>query len=85
MSVKEAAPAVETGGGDHHRRGRPVVGAIAGFFFGLFAAIALVGAGILPLNSVLVTLLPVLMLVLGIVWGVWAPLVRHSHDTTVET
>jgi len=79
MSVKEAEPVVSTGGGDH-RHGRPVLGAFAGFFFGLFLVIALLGAGILPLNSVLVTLLPLVMLVLGIVWGLWAPLGRRHHD-----
>lgn len=85
MSVKQDAPVVETGGGDHHRHGRPVVGAIAGFFFGLFAAIALVGAGVLALNSVLVTLLPILLLVLGIAWGLWAPLGHRRGEAPTET
>ncbi len=77
MSSQVMHPPVETGGNGEHRHGRPVLGAVAGFFFGLFLAVALLGAGVLALNSVLVTLLPVLMLVLGIVWGLWAPLGRH--------
>jgi hypothetical protein len=72
-------PSVTGGGGEHHR-GRPVLGAIAGFLFGVFAAVALLGAGIIPLNSIVVTLLPVLMLVLGIVWGLWAPLGRRAKS-----
>jgi hypothetical protein len=77
MSSQVLDRPVETGGGGEHRRGRPVLGAVAGFFFGLFLAVALLGAGVVPLHSLAVTLLPVVMLVLGIVWGRWAPLGRH--------
>jgi hypothetical protein len=55
-------------------RGRPVLGAISGFFFGLFLGITLLSFGILALDSFLLTLLPILGLVLGIVLGLTGPL-----------
>ena len=44
-------------------RGRPVLGFFAGLLFGVFLAVTLVLAGVLPLNSVLVSALPVLGIV----------------------
>lgn len=85
MSSQVVDQVVTTGGGGQHRRGRPVLGAFAGFFSGLFLAIVLLGAGVVPLNSLLVTLLPVAMLVLGIVWGLWAPLGRRRTPPGAET
>ena len=41
-------------------RGRPFLGFFAGLIFGVFLAITLVLVGALPLNSVLVSVLPVL-------------------------
>jgi H+/Cl- antiporter ClcA len=56
------------------RRGRPVLGAFSGFFAGLFGALTLLAFGVVQLDSILVTLLPVLLGV--IVWAVamWFPL-----------
>jgi hypothetical protein len=51
-----------------NRRGRPVLGAFSGFFFGLFLSLTLLAFGIVPLDSILVTLLPVLGLL--VVWAV---------------
>jgi hypothetical protein len=56
------------------RRGRPVLGAISGFFMGLFLGITLLSLGILSLDSALLTLLPIIGLVLGLVLAFTAPL-----------
>jgi len=58
------------------RRGHPILGAIAGFLFGLFLGLTLLVAGVLALDSILLVVLPLALLVLGIVWGVAAPLGR---------
>lgn len=55
------------------QRGRPALAAVLGFFAGLFAAITLLAFGTIPLESPLVTLLPVLGLVLAFVLAMWAP------------
>ena len=55
-------------------RGRPVLGAVAGLFFGLSVAMLLVLVGVAPLDTSLLVVLPVLFLVLGLVWGTLAPL-----------
>jgi hypothetical protein len=55
-------------------RGRPVLGGFAGFFFFLFVAIDLLAFGVIPSNSPLLTVLPVLGIALGIAWAYWAPL-----------
>jgi succinate-acetate transporter protein len=55
-------------------RGRPVLGGFAGFFFFLFLAIDLLAFGVIPSNSPLLTVLPVLGILLGIAWAYWAPL-----------
>jgi hypothetical protein len=55
-------------------RGRPVLGGIAGFFFFLFLAVDLLTFGVIPLNSPLITVLPVLGIALGIAFAFWAPL-----------
>lgn len=60
-------------------RGRPVLGVVAGFLFGLFLAATLVFAGLLPLNSVLVTLLPFLGIAYGLVMAKVAPFHRRDH------
>ena len=55
-------------------RGRPVLGAIAGFFFGLFLSITLLTNGVLATDNILLLVFPILFLILGILWGYWAPL-----------
>ena len=54
--------------------GRPIIGAIAGFLFGIALAVDLLLLGTIPLDSALVVLLPVIFLVVGIVAGIFAPL-----------
>ena len=63
-------------------RGHPVLGGFAGFFFFLFVAVDLLAFGVIPLNSPLITLLPVLGIVFGIVWAFWAPLGGRDRRTT---
>jgi hypothetical protein len=65
------------------RRGHPIAAAIAGLFFGLFLDLFLVTSSAVALDSVLLTILPILFLVLGIVWGKAAPLGRAPADEGV--
>jgi hypothetical protein len=59
-------------------RGRPILGGISGFFFGLFLGVTLLSFGILPLNSPLLTFLPIIGLVLGLVLAFTAPIPRRG-------
>ena len=56
--------------------GRPVLAAISGLFLGLFIALDLLFFGIIPLDSVMITVLPVLGLVLFPLLAVVAPIGR---------
>jgi hypothetical protein len=56
------------------RRGRPVIGAIAGFVFGLAIAADLLFIGTLALDSILLLVLPLAFLVIGLVIGLFPPL-----------
>jgi hypothetical protein len=58
-------------------KGRPVLGAIAGFFFGLALSLVLLTSGAMALDNVMLAVFPLLFLVLGLVWGLWAPLARN--------
>ncbi len=62
-------------------RGRPVLGFFAGLLFGVFLAVTLVLAGVLPLNSVLVSALPVLGIVYGLLMAGWAPFGRNRSTS----
>jgi hypothetical protein len=64
-------------------RGHPVLGVLAGFLFGLFLAVTLVLAGVLRLNSVLVTVLPFAGLLYGLLMAWLAPF--GGRDRTPET
>ncbi len=57
-------------------RGRPVLGAISGLFFGLFLAILLFQWKVWPLDALSVYGLTGLFLVVGLVLGFWAPFGR---------
>ncbi|GAA1133322.1 hypothetical protein [Nocardioides aquiterrae] len=65
-------------------RGRPVLGVVAGFLFGLFLAATLVFAGVLPLNSVLVTVLPFLGIGYGLVMAKVAPFRRRGRGAAEQ-
>lgn len=54
-------------------RGRPVLGVVAGFFFGVFLALLLQQAGIRSLDTLSVFGLPILGIVLGLVLAFFAP------------
>ena len=60
------------------QRGRPIMAAIFGFLTGFFGAITLLAFGVIPLESVLVTLLPVVGLVVAFAIAMWAPLGRSN-------
>jgi len=55
-------------------KGHPVKGAIFGFLFFLFVALDLLLFGVIPLNSALITVLPIVGIVLGLLWAMIAPL-----------
>ncbi len=54
-------------------KGRPFLGVISGFFFGLFGGVALFLFGVIPLDSHLLWILPILGIVLGLLMATWAP------------
>jgi len=54
--------------------GRMILGALLGLLFAVFGSLTLILFGVLPLASPVVTVLLALGLVLGGVWGKWAPL-----------
>lgn len=58
------------------RRGRPVLGAIAGLFLGLFVGLDLAQFGVRPPDNVSVIVLPLAGLVLGLGLALWAPFGR---------
>jgi hypothetical protein len=62
-------------------RGRPIIGAIAGFFFFLFLALDLLLLGVIPLKSAVITILPIVGIIVGIVWAKFAPLGRGAPRT----
>jgi len=64
-------------------RKRPVLGAFSGFFFGLFLGLTLLGFGAYALDSIMITLLPIIFLVIGIVGALWGPFARRA--TPVST
>ncbi len=59
--------------------GRVVLSAILALFLGLFVAADLVLFGVVPLNSIVVTIVPLAALVLGAVLGIAAHK-RHSGE-----
>jgi hypothetical protein len=67
------------------QRGRPIRGAIAGLFFGLFLALDLVIFGVVAIDSNLLAVLPVLGLGGGIALGLMAPLHRRSTGAAGDT
>jgi len=54
-------------------RRRWLLGAISGFFFGLALSVILLGLHVIRLDSIVVTLLPIVFLVLGIIGALWGP------------
>lgn len=60
------------------RRGRPVLGAFSGFFAGLFIGLSLLFNGVIPLDSILLVVLPVAGLVLVFAAAMWFPFGRRT-------
>lgn len=61
--------------GDGGRRaGRAVLAALLGLLFGTFLGLTLLLFGLVPLESLVLSLLPLLLLFGGIGWAIWAPL-----------
>ena len=60
--------------------GRPILGVISGFFFGLLLGISLWMWGVNPLHSDLLLILPILGIVLGLVMAWWAPFGKKTTD-----
>ncbi len=65
-------------------RGHAVLGVFSGLFFGVFLAVTLVLGGVLPLNSVLVTIMPVLGIAYGLLMAKMAPFGRRRAEATSE-
>ncbi len=57
-----------------NERGRPVLGAIFGLLLGLFLAVDLLLLGVIPLESPMVIILPLVFLAIGVFGGLFAPL-----------
>ena len=66
-------------------RGRPILGVISGFFFGLFLGISLWMWGVIPLHSDLLWILPILGIVFGLVMAWWAPFGRPRDEPPAVT
>ena len=62
-------------------KGHPVVGAISGFFFGVFLAMLLLTTGVLATDSVVIGALPWIGLILGIILAAVAPFKRSRLQT----
>ena len=63
-------------------RGRPVMGAVFGFLAFFFLALDLLFFGVIALNSPVITILPVVGLVVGLVWAKFAPLGSKASGAT---
>ncbi len=54
-------------------KGKPWLGMISGFFFGIFGGITLFLYGVIPLDSHLLWILPIVGIVFGLFMATWAP------------
>jgi hypothetical protein len=61
-------------------KGRPILGVISGFLFGLFGGITLFLFGVIPLDSHLLWILPIAGVVLGLFMATWAPFGKGTTD-----
>ena len=65
-------------------KGRPILGVISGFLFGLLLGVTLFLFGALPLDSPWLLILPVLGIVLGLVMAAWAPFGSGQEAETTQ-
>jgi hypothetical protein len=66
-------------------RGRPLRGFFGGLFLGIFVDVDLVFGGVVKLSSVLLTILPIALLVIGLLLGIWSPVGRSRLPTMAMT
>jgi hypothetical protein len=66
-----------------NKHGHPILGGVAGLFFGIFLGLFLLTSSVVELGSIVLTLLPIIGLVLGVAWGKWAPLGRAPASPPV--
>jgi hypothetical protein len=59
-------------------KGRPVRGLIGGLLLGIFVDIDLALSGVVKLESVVLTIVPIALLVVGLLLGLWAPIGRSE-------
>jgi hypothetical protein len=59
-------------------KGHPVRGLIGGLLLGIFLDFDLALGGIVKLSSVVLTILPIALLVVGLLLGLWAPIGRSE-------
>ena len=64
-------------------KGRPILGVLSGFLFGLFLGISLFLWGVIPFHSPLMWILPIVGIVLGLVMAAWAPFGGGSEADSV--
>jgi len=56
------------------------MGAIAGFFLFFFLGLDLLFFGVIPLKSAVITIMPILGIIVGLVWAKFAPLGGRSSE-----
>ncbi len=66
-------------------KGRPILGILSGFMFGLFGGLTLILFGAIPLHSDLLWILPLLGLLLGLILAAWAPFGKGPQTATPAT
>jgi len=59
-------------------KGRPVRGFIGGLLLGIFVYIDLALSGVVKVESVVLTIVPIALLVVGLLLGLWAPIGRSE-------
>jgi hypothetical protein len=64
------------------KHGHPILGAITGLLFGISVSLGLIVIVGINLSSAVLGILPPLFLVLGIVWGLWAPFGRRRRQSS---
>ncbi len=66
-------------------KGRPILGIITGFLFGLFLGVTLFLYGVIPLSSDLLWILPLLGILLGLIMAAWAPFGKSAEPAPTPT
>jgi len=66
-------------------KGRPILGVISGFLFGLMFGITLFFFGVVPLHSDALWILPLVGIVFGLVMAAWAPFGDGSSSAAPDT